>query len=363
MPGEWIAEKAKGIFARHFGGDFAEVQPGIMQGRCPAESMHSKGGAATDARIFLGYGPNGEKPGCYCLHEKCKPRLYELNGNFRDEIFQKDPNRPASKRTNEGVAHEPRSREPWIPAYNEAKLRGVIRAQPAVDEGWFESRSPVDPRKVRPGEFLEYVFAPGDRVLVFANFFSQGDFLWEVGGRGGFRLGSQQGVKAVRSNLPTDGGKDGIWYLANPVDGKWHPNPRRAGKFSRRSEEGVTRWRHLVLESDDAPQELWLRFLAMAPLAIAAIYSSGGRSWHALVRVDQPDKPSFDAMLRNSIKRTLPMLGADPGAMTPVRLTRLPGCTRGGRLQRCIFIDPKANPNDIRPINQRQMARKITLSE
>ena len=96
----------------------------------------------------------------------------------------------------------------------------------------------------------------------------------------------------------------------------------------------------------------------MVPLAIAAIYSSGGRSWHAIIRVNQPDKPSFDALLRNSIKRTLPLIGADPGAMTPVRLTRLPGCTRKGNLQRCIFIDPKADPNDIRPINTRTIYRQ-----
>jgi hypothetical protein len=87
---------------------------------------------------------------------------------------------------------------------------------------------------------------------------------------------------------------------------------------------------------------LWLRFLAMIPLAIVAIYSSGGHSLHALVRVDQPDKPAFDAILRESIKKTLPVVGADPGAMTPVRLTRLPGCTRGGKEQRLIYLNPGA---------------------
>ena len=362
MAGEWIAGKAKEIYAKFFGSDFEEVSPGVMQGRCPAGDAHSKPSARTDARIFLGYGPGGEKPGIYCMHTSCRPRLDDMNKEFRDALFAKDGKWEGKERKNAGVANEPRKREAWIPEYNEAKLRGVVTAQPAVSPDWFVQRSVVDPRNVRPGEFIEYVFEPGERVLVFTNFFSQGDFLWEVG-RGGFRLGSQQGVKAVPSALPTDGGKDGVWFLSNPVDGKWYPNTRREGRFSRRSEESVKKWRHVVLESDDAPGDLWLRFLAMAPLAIVAIYSSGGRSWHALVRVDQPDKPSFDALLRNSIKRTLPMLGADPGALTPVRLTRLPGCTRGGRLQQCIFIDPKANPADIKPINTRQAVRSLKTSE
>ena len=37
----------------------------------------------------------------------------------------------------------------------------------------------------------------------------------------------------------------------------------------------------------------------------------------------------------------LPVLGADPAAMTPVRLTRLPGCTRNGKEQRLIYLNPK----------------------
>jgi hypothetical protein len=235
--------------------------------------------------------------------------------------------------------------------------------------------------------------------LVFTSFYSQGEYLWEVG-RGGFRLGDKPGVKAVRSNLPRDGGKEGVWYLCQPVSGQWAANERRGGKESRRSEESVTRWRHVVLECDeektlrkrayaleDAAKAadpdtawaalakgggerwaaeafpagdwaerakvlhweaaqvpgLWLRFLAMMPLAIVAIYSSGGHSLHALVRVDQPDKPTFDALLRESIKKSFPLFGADPGALTPVRLTRLPGCTRGGTEQRLIYLNPAAD--------------------
>jgi hypothetical protein len=361
MAGEWIPEKARGLVGNFFPGQWDEVQPGVLQGRCPGEGLHHGTNAATDCRIHLSYGAAGQPPGIYCLHSSCKGTLDDLNGKFREALFAKDPNfKAAAPSRNEGVVtRSPRQKEAWIPAYDAAKLAAVVRATPAVGPEWFEARSPQDPRRVTPGEFLELAFQPEDRVLVFTSFFSQGEFLWEVG-RGGYRLAEERGVAAVRSKLPIDGGKDGIWYLCNPVSGKWEANPRRQGKYSRRSEESVTSWRHLVLESDEAPPELWLRFLAMAPLGIVAIYSSGGRSWHALVRVDQPDKASFDALLRNSVKRTLPLLGADPGALTPVRLTRLPGCTRGKNLQRLIYLNPRAMAEESPAIQEMPPLRTIS---
>lgn len=348
MAGEWIPEKARGLVARFFPGDWEDKGGDMLEGRCPGEDRHSHGGARTDCRVFLGYGPQGQPPGIYCLHKSCGAVLEEMNRGFREALFTYDgeTGRARPKDGEQGVVRrEPMKREPWIPAYDEDRLRTFVRAVPHdVDENFFMERSPVDVRGLAPGGFLEAVFRPGDRILIFTSFYSQGEYLWAVG-KGGYRLASREGTKAVPSKLPTDGGKDGIWFLSNPVDGLWHDNPRRmndgAPRRSRRSEEAVTSWRYMVIESDDAPADLWLRFLAAAQISIAAIYSSGKRSWHALLRVDQPDKPSFDAFLHASAKRILPRFGADPGAMTPVRLTRLPSCTRGGREQKLIYLNPK----------------------
>lgn len=245
-----------------------------------------------------------------------------------------------------GVAPRPQAKqEPWVPAYDEEKLRKLVAGVPEVTPEWFEERSPIDPRKVTPGEFLEHVFRRGERVLIFTEYRSQGDYLWEVG-RGGFRLGAERGVKAVRSALPAES-PEGVWFLSQPVDGQWHPNPRQEGRESRRSLESVTRWAHLVLESDEAPEGLWLRYLARLPVELRAIYSSGGRSWHALMVVDRESKAAFDGLLRSHAKRILPMFGADPRAMTAVRLTRLPGCKRGKRMQRLIYLDPRPGPEAI----------------
>lgn len=275
------------------------------------------------------------------------------------ELGEKGQHAHKSSGADAGVVKSaPKKRETWVPEFSLAKLRGVTYDQPIVDEAWFIERSPVDVRKMTPGEFLEVVFQPGERVLVFTDFRSQGDFLWEVG-KGGFRLGNEPGVQAVRSNLPIDGGKDGVWFLNNPVDGAWHGNPRAGGKPSRRSTEAVTSWKHLLLESDHAAAELWLKMLAMCGLPIVAIYSSGGRSWHALVRESyRDDAASFREKLR-AYKQRLPLVGADAAAITPVRLTRLPGCTRGGKLQRLIYCNPTADRTQADPI--RNMPKLRTL--
>ncbi|HLP78243.1 MAG TPA: hypothetical protein VK327_15160 [Candidatus Paceibacterota bacterium] len=115
--------------------------------------------------------------------------------------------------------------------------------------------------------------------------------------------------------------------MSNPVDGKFHPNPRQGNKLSRRSEESVTSWRYLLVESDKAEPIPWVSALAQLPLRIAAIYSSGRRSIHALIRMDASSKADLDA----KAAKLMPMLialGADPKGMKAVQLTRLPGCYR-----------------------------------
>lgn len=233
----------------------------------------------------------------------------------------------------------PVRRDETMPPFEAAKLARVVAAAPpeAARTEWWMERSPVDVRNLSAAGFLEALYAPGERVLVFTDMRSQGDFLYEVG-RGGFRLSAERGVKAVASDLPTRA-PEGVWFLNQPVTGQWAPNAER--KFSRRSEGNVTRWCHLVVESDAADSGDWLRFLSIWTGArIRAIYSSGGRSWHALLAVDYGSKAEMDLDLAKA-KRTLPVLGADGRALTAVRLTRLPFCKRGMREQRLIYLAPE----------------------
>ena len=147
-------------------------------------------------------------------------------------------------------------------------------------------------------------------------------------------------------NADFPAGPDGVWFLPQPVDGEYHPNPRSEGKLSRRSEESVTAWRYAVLESDKAAPEDWLRCLIQMPLRIVSICESGGRSIHALVRIDAASKEDWDAKV-GAIKPVLVTLGADPGALSAVRLTRLPQAQRGERVQRLLYLNPAADGTPI----------------
>ena len=192
----------------------------------------------------------------------------------------------------------------------------------ALDLVWFAERSEVDPATVSAQAFLSALYAPGEHVIVFSEYRSQGQAVWP------------------REPIPTSS-SEGVWFLAQPVDGKSRPNPRTQ-KMSRRSEESVLAWRWLVLESDEAPLQLWLGALARCWDRVAAITTSGKRSVHALIRVDARSKKDWDAKRAQWMHNVT--CGADPGAITAVRLTRLPACLRGNSQQKLLYFAPSAPP-------------------
>lgn len=242
-----------------------------------------------------------------------------LNGPGADGYLLQGAEAPQGQRFEQRPVSKPRSK----PAFDVEALRRVAGdLASAVDLPWLANRSEIDPAMVSAEAFLKRLYNPigGERVVVFSEYKSQGQAIWPV------------------DRIPTHG-TDGIWFLAQPVDGKSRPNPR-LGKMSRRSEESVLSWRWLVLESDEAPVRLWLGALARVVPRIAAITTSGGRSVHALVRVDAATKREWDAEKCRIMQ--LVVTGADPGALSAVRLTRLPGCWRGGREQKLLYFAPSA---------------------
>jgi hypothetical protein len=181
---------------------------------------------------------------------------------------------------------------------------------------FFAERSEVDPCTVDSSGFLDRLYNPGEKVLVFTSEYSQGDAVWPD------------------DRLPREG-RCGVWFLCQPVDGNWRPvsisRREHKPKMSRRVMECVTEFRYMLLESDKADAAHWMGALARMPLRIAAIYTSGARSIHALVRVDARSNAAWDAQKRKAANG-LKIIGADPGAMSGVRLSRLPGCVRHGKM-------------------------------
>jgi hypothetical protein len=238
-----------------------------------------------------------------------------------------------------------RSREPKA-QYSLSKLEErASRIDAEITRDWLQERSPMRVG-ITPAAFLHVLYRQGESV-------------W-IGTRKHERRGSTW-INDSADDLDClnflQAGHEGVWFLANPVDGKPALNGERNQWFPNgetwRTEASVTSWRYMVIESDEAPENLWLRMLVQLHLPISAIYTSGGESVHALVRVDQPSKAAWD-QFRDSIKHGLIELGADPGSLTAVRLTRLPGCVRGetGQLQQLLFLNPMASGNS--PIIERE---------
>jgi hypothetical protein len=207
-------------------------------------------------------------------------------------------------------------------------LRTASRVPVDVTPEWLKDRSPV--AVTLPTQyFLEAIFGPKEKVLVFNRYKSQG-LLWP---------GEVFLAKFVKEHWP-----EGAWFLCNPVDGETHFNPRLQ-KDSRRSEESVTSFRYAVLECDLEPRSqwrpIWLKILVSLPLPIISIIDSGGKSDHALVRVGSDSKASWDQFKRGALRK-LVSLGADDGALSAVRLTRLPGCWRDQVKQELLYFNPEA---------------------
>jgi hypothetical protein len=315
---------------------------------CPGQSFHTHRNGKRDFRIFAEGAPYG-----HCVHSSCAGAVEEWNREFQKKVWfaENGGKRAAGYEYEPGVAARPvRPRGPRRPAYEAQALVDAARKVPGhVDVGWLKRVSPIDPARVGPAEFVGGLYEDGERVLLFEKQYSQGDYLWWVG-KGGYRLAHAPGVKAVRSEVPVRG-KEGIWFLTNPVTGQWVAHE---GKKTRRSWPCVTAWRYLVLESDEAPPGLWVKFLASILVPVVAVYGSGGKSYHALVRVDAGSREEWDA--RRDQLLWMCRFGADGAAMSSVRLSRWPGALRMGtcdrqgnyvryaepRRQELVYFDPNA---------------------
>ena len=210
------------------------------------------------------------------------------------------------------------------PEFRPADLAALAAAGPEMSLQDLMAKSPVDPSQLNSGDFLEAVFEAGERVIVCKSLEDPGCV---------YRVGSRE---PWINNL---GSPDGVFYLSNPADGLLRKNAD--GRNSLRSEGNLTDFRHLVLESDEAEALVWLRAMAQVSLPIVAIYTSGGKSVHILTRFECRTKAAFLEVLE-PLKPGLVRYGADPAAMTAVRLTRLPGAMRGKNEQKLLFLDPAA---------------------
>lgn len=115
----------------------------------------------------------------------------------------------------------------------------------------------------------------------------------------------------------------GAWIRVNPLDGKGVKN------------ENVTEYRHVLVESDRMPIDDQIALLKSSRLPITCLVHSGGKSVHALVKVDAGKDYKLYRERVDKIFAYLASKGfeVDTQCRNPSRLSRMPSITRAGVLQ------------------------------
>lgn len=197
--------------------------------------------------------------------------------------------------------------------------------------------------------YLELLFEPDDRVgYVTYDAWQDEDGKWKPS-KGVFDRTAGELIASLRKH-PDDIGatvgdwkpQAGAWIRFNPVDGAGVRN------------ENVTRFHYALVESDTlsiSEQDALYRKLE---LPIAALVYSGGKSLHAIVRVDADDYDEYrkrvdflyDFLEKNG-------LTVDKQNRNPSRLSRMPGVTRNGNRQYLVATNiGRKSWNDWMHINQ-----------
>jgi len=321
---------------------------------CPGAHLHTTSTGAKDFRIF--FDPTGEtKPHEHCFHASCA----EARADFMSRLWAA----LAAAERGENPTPKPAHYSPAAippkkirPALDHALAKKIASRIPdAVDESYLIARSPVDipTDRAQWAELLiDTLYPPGSRILIFTKFASQGQFL-RVAGQKNYKLAAIPGQQARPITSLPSAGDDGVWFLAAPITGKWLPKPGEEAastpKLSRRSQNCCTAYPYAVIESDVIPPATWLKILVQLRDPIAAIYTSGGKSIHALIALgDDCTTPAQFNHRREELRRRLTPVGADPAAITAVRLTRLPGALRLSKrgadgqpnLQKLLYLNP-----------------------
>lgn len=114
----------------------------------------------------------------------------------------------------------------------------------------------------------------------------------------------------------------GAWIRFNPLDGKGVKN------------ENVTDYRYALVESDSMPIEQQNAVIRELELPVAVLVYSGGKSLHAIVKIEAPTYEEYRKRVDFLYKVCKDNgLDIDRQNRNPSRLSRMPGVTRNGKKQ------------------------------
>lgn len=200
-----------------------------------------------------------------------------------------------------------------------------------VDKSWLEAREVQPPKSWNPAQelitYLETLFEASETVGYVTESWQKDDKYLPT--KGDYSRTAGQLIEAL-SKCDGDIGavlgdykpEAGAWIRFNPLDGKGVKN------------ENVTDYRYALVESDTMPIEQQNAIVRELELPIACLVHSGGKSLHAIVRIDAPSYDEYrkrvDYLYDVLKKNGMPV---DTQNKNPSRLSRMPGVTRKGNKQ------------------------------
>ena len=203
-----------------------------------------------------------------------------------------------------------------------------------VDKNWIEESDvhipksyPLEQRKQDIVTYLTTLFEPEEYVGYVVNTFALPDGK-QSPTMGNYSRTVQQildginGTTQLENVFGTFNKEMGAWIRFNPIDGKGVKN------------DNVTAFRYMLLESDNMSLGKQKAILEQLELPIAAMVFSGGKSIHAIVKVDAYSYEEYRKRVdfiysiaqKNGFK-------PDKKNRNPSRLSRMPGVMRGGNPQ------------------------------
>ena len=209
-----------------------------------------------------------------------------------------------------------------------------------IDRNWLEketvaapSESDFSPCK-QLAEYLKALFRPEEKVVFCTQPFEIDGELKPT--RGDCRTVAEM-LKSLAKNtrdgfeeaVGTPNEKSGAWIRINPFDGERDESKRLCCK-----DANVTAFRHALVESDTLPVDEQVAIYRKLELPCAAIVHSGGKSAHAIVRIDAPTLEEY----RKRVDFLFKVLSAngleiDRQNRNPSRYSRMPGAIRNGAKQ------------------------------
>lgn len=213
---------------------------------------------------------------------------------------------------------------------------GKDTIKPIVDEGFTEIEPlPEPPKGWDPREqlitYINTLFQPDDIVAFCMQAIKKEDgekVKWVPANAGSYSKTAAQLLKDLHhyddiSYAFGDYKKEaGAWIRFNPFDGNGIKN------------DNVTDFRYTLVECDDMSLEKQYSLIKQMRLPVAVLVHSGGKSLHAIVRVDALDKDDYAKKVQ-FLYQTCEKSGLkiDTKNKNPSRLSRMPGIERNGKKQ------------------------------